>query len=191
MIRIALVDDHPALRAGLEAVLRSEPGIEPVGAAASREEILPLLHRTRPDVVLLDYHLPGADGLTVCREIKQDLLAPRVLLYSAYASSELVISARLAGADGVLNKGVPAFELFDALRRVSRGERVGPPVTDDLIDRARGRLGGVQLQLFDRLLEDAAPQQLCDQFDLDARQLGLAVDALIVKLGVDVSATGA
>lgn len=191
MIRIAIVDDHPALRAGLEAVLRSEPGIEPVGAAGRQEEILPLLHRTRPDVVLLDYHLPGTDGLTVCRQIKQDVLAPRVLLYSAYASSELTIPARLAGADGVLNKGVPAFELYDAVRRVSEGEYVGPPLTDDLIDHARGRLSDMQLRIFDRLLQDATPQQICDELDVDAQQLGLATDALILKLGVDVPVTGA
>lgn len=126
MIRIAIVDDHPAVLAGLEAVLRGEPGLVPVGSARQLTEVEPLLYRTKPDIILLDYHLPGADGLVACRHIKLQLLAPRVLLYTAYASSDLALPARLAGADGVLGKGVPARELYDAVRRVSRGERIGP-----------------------------------------------------------------
>ena len=67
MIRVALIDDHPALVAGLTAVLRAEPGIVPVGTAADGAEAEHLLYQTQPDLVLLDYHLPSGDGLQLCQ----------------------------------------------------------------------------------------------------------------------------
>ena len=63
MIRVAIVDDHHALRLGLDTAIRSEPGLVPAGVAATAAELAPLLYRTRPDVVLLDYNLPDTDGL--------------------------------------------------------------------------------------------------------------------------------
>ena len=114
MIRVLLVDDHPAMRTGLAAVLAAEPGMVVLGAAASAEELSPALNRTKPDVVLLDYHLPSSDGLVLCRMLKRAVPAPGVLLYSAYADASLAIPAILAGADGLLNKAAPAKELYDA-----------------------------------------------------------------------------
>ncbi len=70
MIRIMLVDDHGAVRAGLETVLGSEPGLEPVAATEGGEELWPDFHRTRPDLVLLDYHLPGQSSLQICRRVR-------------------------------------------------------------------------------------------------------------------------
>ena len=95
-------------------------------------------------MVVLDYHLPGDDGLVLCRRIKGELPAPAVLLYSAYADASLTIPALLAGADGLVNKAAPAHELYDAIRRVARGERVLPPISRELLNdagrdpRARG-----------------------------------------------------
>ena len=84
MIRVAVVDDHPALRAGLQTVLDSEPHIVFVGGSDGAEEHLwPMLNLVRPDVVLLDYHLPRGDGLQLCYRIKQDVPAPRVIIFPA------------------------------------------------------------------------------------------------------------
>ena len=70
MIRVAIVDDHHAVRLGLTSALKSEPGLVPVGVAAGAAELEPLLYRSRPDVVLLDHSLPDGDGLTLCHGIK-------------------------------------------------------------------------------------------------------------------------
>ena len=126
MISVAIVDDHPAMQIGLRAALRAEPGLVPVGSAATPEQIYALLYRTRPDVVLLDYHLPGTDGLTVCRRLKSDVLSPGVLLYSAFADESLLMPAIVAGADGVINKSAPPRELYDAVRVVAGGGRSLP-----------------------------------------------------------------
>jgi DNA-binding NarL/FixJ family response regulator len=123
MIRVAVVDDHPALRAGLQTVLESEPGIAYAGESDGGEESLwPLLHRVGPDVVLLDYHLPKSDGLQLCYRIKQQVPAPGVIIFSAYASPDMMLAAQLARADAVLNKGVGARELFGTIRGVAAGE---------------------------------------------------------------------
>ena len=114
MITVAIVDDHPAIRLGLHAALRSEAGLEPVGSAGNANETQVLLYRTRPDVVLLDYHLPGMDGLTLCRRIKSEIPAPAVVLYSAFADPTMTVPAIVAGADAIVHKGGQTREAVPA-----------------------------------------------------------------------------
>jgi DNA-binding NarL/FixJ family response regulator len=116
-----IVDDHPALRAGLQTVLQGEPGLVPVAESEGEPEFWPVLKRVRPDVVLLDYHLQHSDGLQLCYSIKHEIEPPRVLLYSAYANPALGIAARVAGADGLLSKAHSAQDLFAAIRIVAKG----------------------------------------------------------------------
>lgn len=186
MIRVVVVDDHPALRAGLETVLRSEPGIVPVGTASTGEELWPLLHRSRPDVVLLDYHLPGDDGLLLCRRIKRRLLAPRVLLYSAYAGGSLAVPAELAGADGVLGKGVPAHELCEAIRRVYRGDRVAPPLRGELLEDASSRVDQEDLPILGMLLDQTSEPDMAAVLGIPDERLHGRIDAIIRRLRVEV-----
>ena len=143
MIRVAIVDDHQAVRLGLHTALHSEPGLIPVGSAAGRADLEPLLYRTAPDVVLLDYYLDGEDGLTVCRRLKSAVPAPAVVLYSAYADPSMIVRRSWPGrrrrpqrrpasstkASGVVHKGVPALQLFEAIRHVARGASALPPIS--------------------------------------------------------------
>jgi DNA-binding NarL/FixJ family response regulator len=141
MIRVIVVDDHPSLRAGLQTVLSSEPGIVYAGESNGEEEsVWPLLRRVDPDVVLLDYHLPRGDGLQLCYRIKQHVPAPKVIIFSAYASPELMLPAQLARADGLLNKGVGARELFEAIRRVAKGETLIGEPSAVVLREALGRI---------------------------------------------------
>lgn len=71
LIRAVVVDDHPAMRAGIAAVLDQAPDIECCGEAASGAELWPLVQRTAPDVVVMDWHLPGDDGLVLCHRVKR------------------------------------------------------------------------------------------------------------------------
>lgn len=186
MIRAAIVDDHPALRAGLEAVLRAEPGIVPVGSAATVPEIWPLLQRTKPDVIVLDYHIPPEDGLLVCQQIKEQLLAPKVLLYTAYASSSLAIPAAVAGADGVLSKGVEARELYEAIRRVSRGQPVGAPVPPELLQDAQAQLEAEHLPVLDGLLRGEAPAAVASAIGTDVTTVRALARDILRRLRVAV-----
>ena len=123
MIRVLVVDDHPVLRAGLEAVLRSEPGFVCVGTAGDGHELLAALRRTRPDVVLLDWRLGGEDGVALCRTLRAETAPPEVVLYTASCDEDLIVAAAAAGAHAVVEKGADIDQLFDALRLAVRDRR--------------------------------------------------------------------
>jgi len=188
MIRMLLVDDHPALRTGLTAVLRAEPGLVPLGTAASEDELWPALNRTKPDVVLLDYHLPPADGLVLCRRIKRTMPPPAVLLYSAYADASLVIPAVLAGADGVVNKGAPAHELYDAIRTVARGEKVMPPISRELLDGAQTRLDDEDIPVLMMALDGTSEAEIAKTLGSTPDDMAHRLDRMISRLKVEVPA---
>jgi DNA-binding NarL/FixJ family response regulator len=186
MIRVLPVDDHIALRAGLMAVLDAEPGIVPLDAASSEDDLWPVLRRTRPDVVLLDYHLPGRDGLTLCRLVKRTLPPPRVLLYSAYADASLAIPAVLAGADGLVHKSAPAGELYDALRLVARGRRVLPDLSRELLDAAARRLHPADLPVLGMVLDETPRDEIARTLRLDAAALDARIERMLDRLRVEV-----
>ncbi len=188
MIRILIVDDHPALRAGLTAVLRAEPGLVPLDAASSVADLWPALNRTRPDVVVLDYHLPGDDGLALCRQVKAQLPAPAVLLYSGYADASLTIPARLAGVDGVVSKSAPASELYDAIRRVARGERVLPPISRELLTQASADLDTDELPILGMTLEGTPVAEIAETLGLDPAEVTRRIGRMVNRLKVDVPA---
>jgi len=186
MIRVLLVDDHPALRAGLSAVLSAEPGIVPLGAASSDLDVWPALQRTRPDVVLLDYHLSGRDGLSICRQIKRAIAAPRVVLYSAYADASLAIPALLAGADGIMHKGAPAGELYEALRLVVRGSRVLPPLSRELLGAAAARVHSDDLPILGLVMDDTPRGEIADVLGLTPQELDARIERMIGRLRIEI-----
>lgn len=191
MIRIVVVDDHPALRAGLRTVIASEPGLVFAGESSGSEESLwPLLRSVRPDVILLDYHLPKGDGLQLCYRIKRDRPSPRVALFSAYASPELVVPARLAQADALLGKGIGARELFEAIRRVHAGEELlGEPSPSALRD-ATANLSDEQRALVGMLLGGAGEREAAQTLGLPVQDVEHAVQRIIRALRIKSPAAG-
>jgi DNA-binding NarL/FixJ family response regulator len=183
MIRVAIVDDHHAVRLGLHTALRSEPGLIPVGTAAGATDLEPLLYRTAPDVVLLDYYLDaGQDGLAICRAIKSSVPSPAVVIYSAYADDSMVVPAIVAGADGVVHKGVPALELFEAIRTVASGASALPPVSGPLLRSAAMALAPEDLSILSMLVARTPPMDIrrtlrIEQAELNAR-IGRMLGAL-------------
>jgi DNA-binding NarL/FixJ family response regulator len=123
MIRVLVVDDHPVVRAGLEAVLRAEPGMVPVGGAAGPHDALALVRRARPDVALVDARLGEHDGLELCALLCREPAPPAVLVISADYGPELVGAAEAAGARGAIDKATDLPELFDAIRLAARPVR--------------------------------------------------------------------
>ena len=188
MIRILVVDDHPAMRTGLSAVLRAEPGLVPLDAVGSVGDLWPALHRTRPDVVVLDYHLPGDDGVVACRRLKRELPAPAVLLYSAYADAALAIPAVLAGVDGLVDKAAPAGELYDAIRRVARGERVLPAIPRELLEAATEVLAVDEVPILAMALEHTPVVEMAGALGIDPLTVSRRLDRMIGRLKVGVPA---
>ena len=128
VIRVLVVDDHPTMRAGLHVCLRGEPGLVPVGAADSADTAMAAARSLRPDVVLLDLHLPGGGGLHVTRLLKAEPRPPRVLIFTAFADDALLVPALIAGADGVLGKEAGSEILIETIRKVhAEGCVLAPP----------------------------------------------------------------
>ena len=121
MIRVLVVDDHPVLRAGLESLLRMEPGFSCTGTAGDAAGFWPLLRSTEPDVVLLDRHLPDADGVDVARQIAATPYPPAVVLYTADPSG-----TKGAPVVAIVDKASGPDLLFDALRLAARGVITAP-----------------------------------------------------------------
>jgi two-component system response regulator DevR len=186
MIRVAIVDDHHALRLGLDTAIRSEPGLVPAGVAATAAELAPVLYRNRPDVVLLDYNLPDVDGLTVCRDIKSQVPAPGVILYSAFADASMTVPAIVAGADGILNKGVPARELFEAIREVARGGDALPAISTEMLEVASLTLDDEDLPILGMLIDRTSPHDIADTLRLELPALRWRIERMLGLLQASV-----
>jgi DNA-binding NarL/FixJ family response regulator len=192
VIRVAVVDDHPALRAGLQTVLDSEPHIVFVGGSdGGNEHVWPLLNRVRPDVLLLDYHLPRGDGLQLCYRIKQNVPAPRVIIFTAYASPTLALPATLARADGILAKGAGARDLFNAIRMVHAGEQLLPTISARVLEEASQDLLGDDRALVGMLLDGASEAEIAETLRLPPRDVRHSVQRILSALRLDVPAARA
>lgn len=121
-IRVVIVDDHPAIRTGLRSALNKSGDITVVGEAARGDDALYLIDQLRPDVVLMDYRLPGIDGAKVAQLIHGRGLQTRILALSAYADEHYIQSMLQAGAAGYLLKEEALDTVIDAIRAVLHGE---------------------------------------------------------------------
>jgi NarL family two-component system response regulator LiaR len=121
-ISVLVVDDHAVVRQGLQAFLESEADIEVVGEAANGAEAVEKVQELLPDVVLMDLVMPGMDGITATRQIREISPNSRVLVLTSFGEDEKVFPSIKAGAMGYLLKDVPAEDLGRAIRSVARGE---------------------------------------------------------------------
>ena len=124
MIRVLLVDDHALFRSGVRAELDGR--VEVVGEAATVAEAVSCIERERPDVVLLDFHLPDGSGAEVPARTKADP-PPKYLALSVSDAPDDVIAVIRAGARGYVTKTISADELVDAITRVHEGDAVFSP----------------------------------------------------------------
>ncbi len=153
MIRLALLDDHPAVLVGLQRVIEQEPDIVVVGAAPTAPQLARQLDNTRADVLVVDHDVARSDGLSQCRRIKDRPRPPGVIIYSAFDKQALALPARVAHADAVVDKAEPVSSLLAAIRTVARGETLLPPVPRAAYDAATTRLDSEDLPVFAMLLD--------------------------------------
>lgn len=182
MIDVLVVDDHPAVRAGLVVLLRSEPGIVPVAAASGVREALERADRSRPAIAVVDYDLGDGNGLELCYELKSLPAPPGVLIYSAFARDGLSLAARAAGADGLLEKGAPAEELFATIRSLVAGRLVAPPTTPEQMAVGSCRLDSDDLPILGMLLDREPPASIAEVLGLSPGELGGRVHRILARL---------
>lgn len=150
-VRVAIVDDHPVYRLGMAALLGAIDGVEVVGQAATAAEALDLVGEVRPDVVLLDLHLPDASGIEVTREVRSAHPDVAILIVTMVEDADSLFAALRAGARGYLVKGAGAEEITRALAAVRAGEvLIGAGIADRTADLL---VGGGRTSAFPELTE--------------------------------------
>jgi DNA-binding NarL/FixJ family response regulator len=137
-VRVALVDDHPVVRAGMRALVDGQEDLAVVGEASDAYSAEQLVAAVRPDVVLMDLNLgTGPGGAEVTARLRALPEPPRVLVLTTYDTEADILGAIDAGASGYLLKDAPPDELFRAIRGTARGEVVlAPAVAARVVKRA-------------------------------------------------------
>ena len=159
--RVLIVDDHAMFRAGVRSELGTS--VDVVAEAADVDEAIAAVLQHRPDVVLLDVHLPGGGGAEVMRRLSTSMSsadAPRFLALSVSDAAEDVIGTIRAGARGYVTKTITGPELVDAIRRVSDGDAVFSP-----------RLAGFVLDAFAGTIEISAVDEDLDRLTEREREV--------------------
>src|SRR5215469_17022446 len=126
-LRILLVDDHPLVRNGLRALLASVPDTTVVGEAANGEEAIDQAADLQPDIILMDLHMPGLNGVEATRRILQASPHIGILVLTMLEDDSSVFAAMRAGARGYLLKGADQAEVLLAITAVARGEAIFSP----------------------------------------------------------------
>lgn len=142
-IRVLVVDDHRVVAHGLTLSLSHDARIDVVGVAVNGSEAIKLAAECRPDVVLLDYHLPDATGAEVAERIRADCPDAAVVILTADSSEEILLRSVKAGACGFLLKSEAAPQVIEAVHRAAEGEMLIPPaMLVSLLSRQRPEAAG-------------------------------------------------
>lgn len=123
MTTVVIVDDEPLIRSGLRAIVDAEPDLSVVGEAGDGAEVLPVVRRTKPDVVLMDVRMPAVDGIQATRLLLDGLdPAPKVIVVTTFENDDYVYDALRAGASGFLLKRTPPADIVRGIRTVAGSE---------------------------------------------------------------------
>ena len=125
-LRVLIVDDHEALRAGVRAALQTRPGVEVCGEATNGREALDKARELRPDLVILDITMPVLDGFSAAREISKQLPGVAILLLTMHESPNMVHVAKSSGACGYVGKSQGLATLLKAIDAVAHKQTYFP-----------------------------------------------------------------
>jgi len=195
-IRVLLIDDSSIIRLGLRAVLEDRSDITIVGEAGSCTEGLVAVGKLKPDVVLLDLHLPDKPGFTACREIIKHHHSVRVLILTSATEERNVHDAVAAGAHGYLTKDSDGAALVQAITRVAAGHSViDPSLAGHMLNlvknphgtRAVDRLAtlsGQERRVLALLAEGLTNKEIGEQMNLTEKTVKNYLATVFDKLGI-------
>lgn len=187
-IRLLLADDHPVVRAGLRAVLQTEPGIVVVAEAATAEDAVTRAADGDIDVVLMDLQFgPGMGGAEATAQITAQPGAPRVLIVTTYDSDADTLPAIEAGATGYLLKDAPPEDLAAAVRTAGR-TTLAPTVADRLMKRLRApgtALTRRETEVLALVADGLSNQAIGNRLHLTEGTVKSHLARIYTKLGVD------
>ena len=196
MIKVAVADDQALLRSGLKMILTSEPDIDVVGEAANGREVLAVVARTHPDVVVMDVRMPEMDGLAATRELMKSPAPPHILVLTTFDLDDVVYEALCAGASGFLLKDEPEERLLSAIRTVAHGSSIfAPSATKRIIEEFAGRsriaaIGDAgnltvrELEVIKELAKGASNAEIAQTLYVTENTVKSHVARILLKLGL-------
>jgi DNA-binding NarL/FixJ family response regulator len=187
VIRVAVLDDHPTVLAGLRRLLEGTDDLKAVAAAATPDQLLAALNTKRADVAVLDYDLARGDGLGVCQRLKERINAPGVIIYSAFAGPALALAAHIAGADALVDKRAAVGELLTAVRRVADGDSAAPEVPLEIREILLSRLDPDELPVASMLLAGTSHQDIAETLDIDQADVLQRIRCIVARVAPKLS----
>lgn len=197
MIRIITADDHTLFRVGLRQMLHSFAGIEVVMEATNAREALDAARRTAAELIILDLTMPGATGTSLIEQIRKTCPALPILVLSMHDEPGTVRRALQAGASGYITKGSSPDVLFNAVTRVSGGERfIDPSIAEALAldslalerDDPEQALSPRERQVLRLIAEGLPLAQIGEQLHLSPKTVTTHKSHLMDKLGIENNA---
>jgi DNA-binding NarL/FixJ family response regulator len=182
MLHVAILDDHPAVLAGLRRLIESEHDLAVVAVAPTPAELARQLDGIRVDLLVVAYDLAHGDGLAYCRRVKRRPRAPGVVIYSADATPALTLAARAAQADSVVGKAEPIPVLLAAIRRVARGETVMPPLRHDAYAALIALIDDKDLPVLAMLLDGESLDAIAATLRIHRAEVGWRAQRIIGRL---------
>jgi two-component system, NarL family, response regulator len=186
VIRVLIADDHPVVREGLAAILRSEPDIRVVAEATDGVHACALYDEHLPDVVILDLRMPRKDGLKVVTELMSSRRPkPRIIVMTTYETEEDVRRALQAGAKAYLVKGALPEQILETVRRVAGGEalvpaRIASVLTESL---SHPELSPRELQVLRQMAAGDSNKEVGQKLNITEHTVKAHVKAILLKLG--------
>ncbi|TAM48046.1 MAG: response regulator transcription factor [Gammaproteobacteria bacterium] len=196
-IRVLLVDDHTLFRSGIKALLQKQPGIEVVGEAGDGLEGVKRAKSLKPDVVLLDLHMPGISGREAVQLIVEEAPEAHVMMLTVSEDAKDLLDTLRAGAQGYLLKNIDANFLIDAVRRAAEGEAVmSAQMTAKLMQNVRDaqhpapaaadheRLTPREREILVFLTKGASNKEIARALDLAESTVKIHIQGILKKLGM-------
>jgi DNA-binding NarL/FixJ family response regulator len=193
MIRIVLVDDHALVRTGLRLILEKQPDMEISGEAEDGERGLALIRQIKPDIALVDVHMPGVSGIEVTERVRKAKLETRIVILTMVDEAPFPKRLLEAGASGYLTKGCPADELVKAVRKVADGQRyLGGDIAQQLALATMAGdaspfegLSARELEVAMMLAQGRAAKHIAAHLHLSEKTVATYKARLFEKLGID------
>jgi DNA-binding NarL/FixJ family response regulator len=194
MTRVFLLDDHEIVRRGIADLVDAEPDLEVVGEASTAAQALGRIAATRPDVAVLDVHLPDGSGIDVCREVRSAHPEVACLILTAFDDDKASSAAVLAGAAGYVLKDIRGQGLIDGIWKVARGgSLVDAAMTKRVVTRLQEQKPAspeVDLTLRERqvlalIADGLTNRQIGERLELAEKTVKNYVSGLLMKLGME------
>lgn len=184
-INVLIVDDHFMARLGLTVPINGEPDMRVVAEAEDATEALSQNRKHRPDVVTMDYRLPGESGADAVLAIRGEFPDARIIMLSAYDGEEDIYRAAQAGVSGYLTKSATRADVLAAIRRVHAGEKAYAPAVAAKLQAHQQRepLIPREVEILRHIVEGRANKEIADAMRLSEPLVKLHVRKILDKLG--------